>query len=102
MFCVVVCIALDVYCLEGVPARPHIVLGIGLHGNSSPTRLLLRWFSSVLTNPIPLRVVTTGVGCGPYPIPYSRICTLWGSPVAPDLTNPRAFRSHVLQASEYL
>ena len=32
---VVVCIALGVYdCLEGVPARPYIFGGTGLHGKS--------------------------------------------------------------------
>jgi hypothetical protein len=41
----------------------------------SPTRVLLEWFTSVPTSSTPVRVVTTGVGYGPCPIPYSRICT---------------------------
>ena len=38
MSCVVVCIALGVDdSLEGVPARPYISGGIGLHGKSEPS-----------------------------------------------------------------
>ena len=62
----VVCIALGVDdCLEGVPARPYISGGIGLHG--SPSRVQLESYYNktgsflfTVANSTPIRVVYKG------------------------------------------
>jgi hypothetical protein len=76
-------------CLEGVPAYPYIVWGIGLHG--SPSRIQAQEsyastfrvvsfcsdkFYYCSSSPTTVRVVTTGVGRGLCPISYPKICTL--------------------------
>jgi hypothetical protein len=82
---VVVCIALGVDLVDlfgGGLCPPLYTLGgqvymeiLAKYKLRSPTRVLFGWFASVPTSFATVRVVTIGVGCGPCPTPYPRICT---------------------------